>query len=216
MIWSKQIFSNWMSLFLMNDGASLALEDFFPDSLLKTKACRGRKGNFFEEQKALEIILGCFLDTCFVWAGEVTPEFCSEGARLTQCSKILLYRESTCCSRFATSSSSNSISAINSFVWHQAMTWRLLTYSKLAISWEIIRIAISTPSELRHHATAFCSLEDNWYGKECLGMSKKKKQYKKLKWPTHKLRTTNLLLTLVYKMAPIPCIKALPSQKQGP
>ena len=48
-----------MLLFPINTGASLALElDLFPDSLIETKAWRGRKGNFFEEQNALEIILG--------------------------------------------------------------------------------------------------------------------------------------------------------------
>lgn len=116
--WSGQVFAEWKSLLPLNNGVLLALEVLFPESLIETRACKGRKWNFFEEQNALEIMLGCFLDACFVWAGEAMPEFCSEGARLTQCSKILLYRESTRCSRFATSSSSNSISAINSFVWH--------------------------------------------------------------------------------------------------
>lgn len=83
---------------------------------MAARAWKGGKGNFFEEQKALEIMLGCFLELTFVWAGEFLPEFCSEGGLLVQCSKMLLYRERTCCSRFATSSSSNSISAINSFV----------------------------------------------------------------------------------------------------
>jgi hypothetical protein len=79
-----------MSLFPWDDGASLALGVLFPDSAGETRACKGRKGNFFEEQKALEITLGCFLDACFIWAGDGMPEFCLDGARLTQLSKTFL------------------------------------------------------------------------------------------------------------------------------
>lgn len=88
----------------------------FFESFTETRACNGLKVNFFEEQNALEIMLGCFLAPFFACAGEVRLELCSEGALLTQCSNMLLYRDRTCCSRFATSSSSNSISESNSFV----------------------------------------------------------------------------------------------------
>lgn len=87
----EHVLSNRMSFFPQNCGASIPLEVLFPESFVETRACKGLiRGNFFEEQNALEIILGCFLDVCFVWAGEALLELCSEGARLTQWSKILL------------------------------------------------------------------------------------------------------------------------------
>lgn len=71
-------------LFLPLDiGVRLVLWNLFHGSSREIRACKGRKGNFFEEQKALEMILGCFLEPCFVWAGEAMTEFCAEGGRLT-------------------------------------------------------------------------------------------------------------------------------------
>lgn len=79
---------------LLNNEACLLLdcniEVFFPLSFIEVRTWKGRKGNFFEEQNALEIILGCFLDSFFVWAGEAMLELCSEGGRLMHCSKMLL------------------------------------------------------------------------------------------------------------------------------
>lgn len=87
----------------------LEWELLFPETFLDERAWKeDLKGNFFEEQKALEIILGCFfLDSvAFECAGEVATELCSEDdGRLVHCSKMLLYKERTCFSRFATSSS---------------------------------------------------------------------------------------------------------------
>ena len=89
----------------------------FPDSFTEAKMFRVFKGNFLEEQNVLEIMLGCFRAPVFVCAGEAMPELCAEDGALTHWSKIVLYSERTCCSRFAISSSSNSISEIRSLVW---------------------------------------------------------------------------------------------------
>ena len=82
-----------MSLLPLDSGAFLVLEVRFPEFSVTTSARKCRKGNFFEEQNALVMILGCFLDPFFIfftWAGEPTTEFSSEGALLMLCSKILL------------------------------------------------------------------------------------------------------------------------------
>lgn len=82
----------WLSLPLSNE-ARLVLDCngmvLFPELFIQTIAWNGPRGNFFDEQKALEITVGCFLDSFFVWAGEAMTELCSEGGRLTHCSNML-------------------------------------------------------------------------------------------------------------------------------
>lgn len=87
--WFDRVFSmQWLSLPLSNE-ACLVLDCngkvLFPESFIQIRA-NGRRGNFFEEQKALEIIVGCFLDSLTVWAGEDM----TEGGRLTHCSNMPL------------------------------------------------------------------------------------------------------------------------------
>lgn len=85
-----RVFAKSMSLLPQDSEVRLVLEVLFPKSSIETRALKCRKGKFFEEQNALEMILGCFLDPFFIWEGEATSEFCSEGGLLTQCSKIPL------------------------------------------------------------------------------------------------------------------------------
>lgn len=86
----EQFFPKSMSVLPLDNGAWPVLVVLFPELSKETRGCKVRKGNFLEEQNALEMILGCFRVSCFLCAGEATTEFCSDGGLLTQCSKILL------------------------------------------------------------------------------------------------------------------------------
>lgn len=63
-----------------------------PDSLIEVRTWKGCNLNFFEEQKELDIILGCFLDPVFGFecAGEVMPELWADEGWLIHWSKMLL------------------------------------------------------------------------------------------------------------------------------
>lgn len=90
LVWPEQFFPKSMSVLLVDNGAWSVLAVLFPKLSMETRGCKDRKGNFLEEQNALEMILGCFRVSCFLWAGEATLEFCSDGGLLTQCSKMFL------------------------------------------------------------------------------------------------------------------------------
>lgn len=114
--WPEQLFIEGRQLLSWNWEDWSFLEGFLLKSLKVTIACQGFRGKLLEEQNAFEMTLGCFLGGCFIWwAGEEITELCFEDALLIVSSKIFRYKESTWCSRFATSSSSNSISVISSF-----------------------------------------------------------------------------------------------------
>lgn len=60
--------SKWTLDSLVNTEACLVVECnnfLFIEPFMVARVWKGRKGKFFEEQKALEIILGCFLDSFF-------------------------------------------------------------------------------------------------------------------------------------------------------
>ena len=59
-----EVFPVLMSLLLPNKELGPAFEVLLPKSFTE-KGCKGPKGNFLDEQNALEMILGCFLDSCF-------------------------------------------------------------------------------------------------------------------------------------------------------
>lgn len=61
-----------------------------PASSMEDKTWKGWNWNFFEEQKELNIILGCFLAPRLECTGEAMPELCAETGWLMHWSKILL------------------------------------------------------------------------------------------------------------------------------
>lgn len=71
----EQLLAESVSVLPLDKEARSVLVDRFPESSIETRACNGRKGNFLEEQNALDMILGCFLDSCLGCAGEVILEF---------------------------------------------------------------------------------------------------------------------------------------------
>lgn len=86
----KQFFPKSMSALSVDNGAWPVLAVLFPELSIETRGCKDRKGNFLDEQNALEMILGCFRVSCFLCTGEATTEFCSDCGLLTQFSKTLL------------------------------------------------------------------------------------------------------------------------------